>query len=64
MTPLEHVPDDLELLYEFQEWRHATAILATDFPAEWAEIVDVLRGFRLKRSDVAAKGGRKSPVAT
>lgn len=63
MTPLGHVPIDLLELYEMHEWRHATAILATDFPVEWVEIVEILRGFRLRKSDVVAKGGRKSPVA-
>ena len=63
MTPHGHVPIDLLELYEMHEWRHATAILATDFSVEWGEILEVLQGFKLRQSDVVAKGGRKSPVA-
>lgn len=65
MTPLHDIiPADLLALYEVLQWRHAAAILANDFPNEWADVLSVLRAFRLKKSDVVAKGGRKSPVAT
>lgn len=49
--------------YEVREWRHASAILASDFPDEYAEIVDVLGRFRLRRSDILAPGGSKSDIA-
>lgn len=49
--------------YEVHEWRHATAILASDFPQEFQEIQDVLKGFRLLRSHIVKPGGRKSPIA-
>ena len=65
MTPKEdHVPPGLLDLYEVHEWKHASAILANDFPKEWGEITGVLDAFRLKKSSVAAAGGRKSPVAS
>lgn len=64
MLSVDHLPKALQELYEIHEWRHATAILATDFPNEWADIVAVLGKFKLHKSDVIAKGGRKSPVAT
>ena len=50
--------------YEVHEWRHATAILKNDFPDEWADIIDVLASFRLLRSSVLTRGGRKSPIAS
>jgi len=49
--------------YEVHEWRHALAILRSDFPAEFAEIVDVLTRFRLQKSWINVGGGRKSRVA-
>ena len=49
--------------YEIHEWRHATAILRTDFPQELAEIQAVLDDFRLRKSWIEVGGGRKSKVA-
>lgn len=49
--------------YEVHEWRHATAILEADFPAEFNDIQAVLNGFRLYRSKVLAPGGSKSEIA-
>jgi hypothetical protein len=63
MTPLESIPDDIRRSYEVHEWRHASAILKEDFPEEMGDIQAVLRGFRLCRSEVAAPGGGKSPIA-
>jgi len=64
MTPAESiVPAQLRELYEVHEWRHASAILAQDFPREWQETIDVLSGFVLKRSDIVTAGGSKSPIA-
>ena len=49
--------------YEVKEWRHASAILAADFPSEFGEIQEVLKSFRLRRSQVLAPGGSKSDIA-
>ncbi len=49
--------------YEAHEWRHASAILSQDFPAEWADILAMLTAFRLRRSWIAAGGGNKSRLA-
>jgi len=49
--------------YEVHEWKHASAILSTDFPNEWADILDLLREFRLCKSWLRIGGGRKSKVA-
>ena len=49
--------------YEVHEWRHASAILATDFPNEWKDIIEVLSGFSLLRSEVEAPGGGRSRIA-
>jgi hypothetical protein len=59
---LDLLPQELRDLYEVHEWKHACAVLATDFPEEFQDIVSVLLGFRLKRSAVAA-GGNISPIS-
>jgi hypothetical protein len=63
MSTLHLVPEDLQQLYHVREWRNATGILATACPDEWAEIMEILRSFRLLRSEVQAAGGAKSPIA-
>lgn len=50
--------------YECYEWKHASAILTQDFPAEWADLVDVLTALRIKRSWVTSGGGNKSQIST
>ena len=49
--------------YECHEWKHASAILTQDFPAEWRDVMDVLTAFRLRRSWITTPGGRKSQVS-
>lgn len=62
--PTDHlVPDDLRRLYHVKEWRNAAGVLATACPDEWADIVRILRGFRLLRSEVVAAGGSRSPIS-
>jgi hypothetical protein len=62
MPTLHLVPEDLRRLYHVKEWRNAAGILATACPDEWADIVEVLRAFRLFRSEVQAAGRNKSPI--
>src|SRR5689334_25448134 len=38
-------------------------ILEHDYPVEWQDIIDVLTGFRLRKSYIAIGGGNKSDVA-
>jgi hypothetical protein len=49
--------------YEVHEWRHATAILSSDFPREWSDILELLTQFRFCKSWITVGGGRKSKVA-
>ncbi len=49
--------------YEIIDWNHASAILYSDFPSEWEDILEVLTTFRLKKSEVATPGGSKSTIA-
>ena len=49
--------------YEVHEWRHASAVLASDFPKELDDLVYVLTNFLLRRFSIMTPGGRKSPIA-
>lgn len=57
------VPEDIAQRYDVREWRNGIAILAAARPAEWADILAVLRGFTLLRSDILKPGGAKSDIA-
>ncbi|OJX47802.1 MAG: restriction endonuclease [Chloroflexi bacterium 44-23] len=60
---LSEIPQFIRESYEIHEWRHASAVLSKDFPHEWADLMNVLLNFRLKKSSIISGGGRKSPVA-
>jgi len=60
---MKHFPKDLYDRYEFHEWKHACAILKSDFPEEWNDIVELLRNFRIKKSWVVSGGGNKTQLA-
>jgi hypothetical protein len=59
----ELIPQAIRNLYQVINWKHAAAIMKTDFPSEWNDIMEVLKGFRIFESDVAVPGGRKSKLA-
>jgi len=61
--PLASIPPFVRDHYEIHEWRHASAILATDFPSEFQDVCEVLSAFRLKKSSIIEPGGRKSKVS-
>ncbi|MBY0350544.1 MAG: restriction endonuclease [Tabrizicola sp.] len=50
--------------YECYEWKHASAILTQDFPSEWADLVDLLTTFRLRKSWIIRGGGNKTELST
>ncbi len=60
---IEDIPEFIRENYQIQEWRHASAVLANDFPNEWNDIIDVLTSFRLLKSEVIRMGGNKSLIA-
>ncbi|HDS1324161.1 hypothetical protein I5U42_09195 [Stenotrophomonas maltophilia] len=49
--------------YEIYEWRHASAILKTDFPEEWDQLIKMLSEFRLYKTWIEEKGGNQSKLA-
>jgi len=57
------IPEFDGLGYEVYEWRHASAILRTDFPDEWDDICAVLGQWRIKESSVLRGGGGRSDIA-
>ena len=63
MPTLHLVPDDLREIYHVHEWRNATGILQTSCPNEWADIIAILREFKLLRSEVSAAGANRSPIS-
>jgi hypothetical protein len=59
---LEAIPGDLLARYQFKEWNHAAAILAGDFPNEWADLLGCLESFTLKKSVIVIGGGGRSQI--
>ncbi|MGH7213232.1 MAG: BglII/BstYI family type II restriction endonuclease [Tepidisphaeraceae bacterium] len=56
------IPVNLTKRYRFQEWNHAAAILAGDFPEQWADITGCLSTFCLKKSAIIVGGGGRSQI--
>jgi hypothetical protein len=63
MSTLHLVPAELQELYHVKEWRNAAGVLSTACPQEWKDILDVLRNFRLLRSEIEAAGKNRSPIS-
>jgi hypothetical protein len=57
------IPKDIHATYQIEERNHACSILKTDFVEQWKDLIEVLREFKLRRSEIGAKGGNKSPIA-
>jgi restriction endonuclease BglII len=63
MSTIHLVPADLHDRYHVKEWRNATGVLATACPKEWEEVQQVLRQFKLLKSEVLVAGGNKSLIS-
>jgi hypothetical protein len=59
---LDLIPAAVRARYEFKERDHACAILARDFAVEFQDLLDCLRAFKLKKSDILTPGGGRSPI--
>jgi hypothetical protein len=58
------LPEAIRESYVVAERHHACAVLATDFPHEWDDLIAVLTRFRLRHTDLVATGvGNKSLIA-
>lgn len=62
MRNFDLVPTDIQSIYEVHEWRNATAILSQIYSEEWQDVLEVLRDFRLLKTDVLSAGGGKSII--
>lgn len=60
---LSRLPPFVAENYECHEWKHASAIMTQDFPAEWGDLVALLTAFRLRRSWIVSGGGNKTRLA-
>lgn len=58
-----HVPADILEKYEVYEWRHASAILKSDYAQEWDDILAMLRAFQLRKTWILERGGHKTKLA-
>lgn len=62
--PVEkHFPKELWRKYEFHQWKHACAILKSDFQNEWKDLVAMLEKFQLLKSWIIRGGGNKTELA-
>lgn len=59
---LELLPSPLRERFRFAEHLHACAILATDFPQEWRDLLDCLSQFTLRKSAITISGGARSTI--
>jgi hypothetical protein len=57
------LPDDILEMYECHQWKHAAAIMATDFGAELNDVIAVLREVKLRREFITDRGGGKGQYA-
>lgn len=60
---LESIPQVARRRFHIEERGHACAILAGDFPNEFADIVACLRAFVLRKSHILAPGGGRSQIS-
>ncbi len=60
---INDIPSTILGKYEVHEWKHACAILKNDFPNEWEDLIELLSGFKLKKSWITHGGGNKSELA-
>ena len=58
----EFIPQDIRELYEVHNYRNAAQVLATGCPAEFGQILEALRAFRLTVADIRKPGGNESDI--
>lgn len=56
------IPADLWDLYEFHSYRSAAVVLARSHPAEFGELVEALRAFRITTTMIRTAGGNESDI--
>lgn len=56
-------PQDILARYQFAETRNAAALFAATNPDAFEQVLDVLRSFQLRTSDLITPGGQESDLA-
>lgn len=59
---IDYIPEDIKTNYEVHDFKHAAAILAKEYPSEFAELCTALRKFRFTKQDIVIAGGNESPI--
>ncbi|HEX4374735.1 MAG TPA: BglII/BstYI family type II restriction endonuclease [Puia sp.] len=57
-----YIPEDIRHLYEIHNFRNAAQILRTGAPAEFEELLNGFRNFRLTVDDIRKPGGNESDI--
>jgi hypothetical protein len=60
---LDLIADSIRERFQIEERRHACAILASDHPAEFKDLIGCLKQFKLVRSEIVHPGGSKTKIA-
>lgn len=60
---IDGFPKDVLAKFEIHEWKHACAILKSDFPDEWHDLIEMLQAFQLKKTWLTQGGGNKTELA-
>lgn len=58
----DHIPEEIQRLYEIHEYKHAAAILAHEFGEEFGDICGALAEFRFETEDITKPGGSESQI--
>lgn len=58
----KYIPEDLKKKYEIHDYKHAAAILYSEFPEHFKEICTVLRQFNISKEDIISRGGNESNI--
>jgi len=60
---LKSIPQRVRNKYHIEERGHASAILASDYPNEFQDIMDCFARFVLRKSHILTPGGGRSPIS-
>src|ERR1700722_1273115 len=58
----DFIPHDIQNLYEVHNYRNAAQVLSTGCTAEFEELLEALRTFRLTIADIRKAGGNESDI--
>ena len=58
----DYIPEEIAALYEVHDFHHAAAVIANEFPEQFAELMGALGRFRLTAADITMAGGNESTI--